>query len=166
MEAISFLIFLAIAFNFFLNFMTGGPSGKRSKADLSDIKPYVEPMQTDEFNENGAWPSKSDGPIVVARAQTSHARSPWQNTGVTPSQASRAKSLEQIARKASHKNPVQRGRRGQNMDQNRHRHSDWGQKGDTGLMSGKAALIFLVILFAVLYVLSQITPEMLAGIGF
>jgi len=51
---------------------------------------------------------------------------------------------------------VQHGRRGQNMDQNRHRTDDWGQRGDSGPFSGKMAIILLVIGGGLLYGLSQI----------
>ncbi len=168
MEFIVILIFLAVGYNFFRNFMTSGTSGGSSKTKLSDIKSYLEQMQDGEFSENGEWEPKSDGPTARGRArlaQQSRGNSPWQNAGAKKPQASRAKSRTQKARKASHKNLTQHGRRGRNMDQNRHRHADWGQRGESGFLSGKGLLILLAFGFIVLYALSQITPEMLQHIG-
>ena len=88
--------------------------------------------------------------------------SPWGENGmVSPgarvatnylkkSQASRKK-----ARRDSHKNPEQHGRRGRNVDQNRNRTDEWGQRGDNGLLSVRNVVVLLVIGGVVLYVLSQ-----------
>lgn len=65
----------------------------------------------------------------------------------------------QKARKASHKSPAMHGRRGKNMDQNRHRTDEWGQRGDSGILNSKAFVILLVIGGVVLYALSQMPPR-------
>jgi len=62
---------------------------------------------------------------------------------------------EKAKRRASHKNPEQRGRRGRNVDKNRNRTDEWGQRGDGGLLGGRNLIILLVIGGIVLYVLSK-----------
>ena len=169
MEFLVLLIFLAIGYNLFRNFMTSGPSKTGTTSGLSDIKSYLEKMQDGEFGDNGEWRPKADSPSARGRerlAQKRQQSSPWQDAEWKAAQTKQARLKHQTAaRKASHKSPKQSGRRGQNIDQNRHRSNDWGERGDKGFLSGKTMVILLVILFGVLYALSQITPEMLAELG-
>ena len=163
MDFIVVLFFLWIGYSFLRNFMGGGKTGKSI-----DIESIIDNMQQSGSGETSAWKPKSDGPTARGRARLSQkpqVNSPWQSAGQsageTKPQIYRPKLKGQKARKAFHKNPVQHGRRGRNMDQNRHRHEDWGQKGESGFLSGKGLLILLAFGFIVLYALSQITPEML-----
>jgi membrane protein involved in colicin uptake len=168
MDFIVVLFFLWIGYSFLRNFMGGGKTGKSIDIESIDIGAMFDNMQQSGSGETSSWKPKSDGPTARGRArlaQKPQISSPWQNAGETKPQLYRPKFKGQKARKASHKNPVQHGRRGRNMDQNRQRHEDWGQRGESGFLSGSGLLIVLAFGFIVLYALSQVTPEMLEQIG-
>lgn len=157
MELIPFLIFAVIAFNIFRGFTkatkTKGPSAKEMMRQLNaqnrtpNMSRYKEQTPTQRGRES------------LARQEPS----PW-NAGsaarpgaqIAANYLKKTEATRKRARKEALKNPIQRGRRGQNMDQNRHRTDEWGERGDSGLLSGRNAIILLVLGTAVLYGLSQI----------
>jgi len=161
MEALPLLIFLVIAFNIFRGFTkTAGKAASKTARD-NMVQRLKEAQAAQNQNiQNEDW---SFGKPNTSKRK-GHEKSPWGDNGsVAPGARVAANYLKnkqlkksRAARKASHKNPVQHGRRGQNMDQNRHRTDDWGQRGDSGPFSGKMAIILLVIGAGLLYGLSQI----------
>lgn len=143
MELIPFLIFAVIAFNIFRGFAKAASKSQAGSAKEM-LKRYQDTTPTQRGRE---------------RLDPKGQNSPWRDsTAGAPSARVAAKYLQKTkaARKAAHKSPEQTGRRGRNVDQNRKRTDEWGQRGDEGLLTGKTAIILLVIGGAVLYALAQI----------
>ena len=161
MELIPFLFFAFIAFQIFKGFTkTASKSGGTAKAMMQQLHKEIQKAEKlqGETTDNQRYRNKS--PTQRGRdSLQSKGQSPWgENGAVSPGArvAKRYLQKERAARKASHKTPEQHGRRGRNMDQNRHRTHDWGQRGDAGILSGKNIIILLVIGGVVLFVLSKI----------
>lgn len=154
MELIPFLIFAVIAFNIFKGIAKASPSSDVGESP----KDLMQRLNTQIQNEN-----RNTGPTQRGRESLArkNANSPWgENGAVSPGARVATNYIQKtasIARKASHKNPKQTGRRGENVDQNRNRTDGWGERGDSGLLSGRNVVILLVIGAVVLFVLSQ-TP--------
>jgi len=163
MELIPFLIFAVIAFNIFKGFAKSStPKANTSPKDLMERLSE----QMERANHNGSQKSRYRNTSPTQRGRESLERkgqsSPWgENGAVNPGARVAANYLERSqaarkkARKDAHKNPEQRGRRGKNVDQNRNRTDDWGQRGDRGFLSGRNFIILLLIGGVVLFVLSQ-----------
>ena len=165
MELIPFLIFAVIAFNIFRGFTkTASKSGGSAKAMMRRLHEEIEKAEKlkSEVPHQSRYRDKS--PTQRGRESLqSKGQSPWgENDTVSPgarvavSYLKNTHETRKKAHKASHKNPEQYGRRGKNMDQNRHRTDSWGERGDSGFLTGKSFLFLLVIGGVVLYVLSQI----------
>jgi len=162
MELIPFLIFAFIAFNVFKGFTKSSkPKATSSPKDL--MQRLSEQMERANHNTSQKTRYQNMSPTQRGRESLQNkGQSPWgENGAVSPgarvaanylqkSQAARKK-----ARKDSHKSPEQRGRRGRNVDQNRNRTDEWGQRGDNGLLSGRNLIILLVVGGGALYVLSK-----------
>lgn len=154
MELIPFLIFAVIAFNIFKGFAKASPSSDTGESP----KDLMQRLNAQIQNEN-----RNNGPTQRGRESLArkNPNSPWGENGAVSPGARVAKNYIQktasVARKASHKNPKQTGRRGENVDQNRNRTDEWGQRGDSGLLGGRNVVILLVIGAVVLFALSQ-TP--------
>lgn len=160
MELIPFLIFAVIAFKIFSGFTkaaskTGG-SAKAMMRRLNEEIEKAEKLQT-EGSHIDRYRKKS--PTQRGRESLqSKGPSPWGENGTVSSGARIATNYAKkakAARKASHKSPEQYGRRGRNVDQNRNRTDEWGQRGDNGLLKGRNLIILLVVGGIVLYVLSN-----------
>lgn len=162
MEIIPFLIFAVIAFNIFRGFTKaakGNTSGS-AKSMMQNLHAQIEKANAAQNRTPNMSRYQDQSPTQRGRESLSRkgANSPWgENGSVSPGAQVAANYLKQTkaARKASHKSPVQRGRRGKNMDQNRNRTDEWGQRGDRGFLNGKTLIILLVIGGGLLYVLSQ-----------
>lgn len=158
MELIPFLIFAVIAFNIVRGVIkagknTGGASAKEMMRQLNaqnrtpNMSRYKEQSPTQRGRER------------LARQE----QSPW-NAGnaarpgaqIAANYLKKTEATRQRERKEALKNPIQRGRRGKNMDQNRHRTDEWGERGDSSLLSGRNFIILLVVGGAVIYALSKI----------
>lgn len=153
MELIPFLIFAFIAFNIFKGFIKASPSAEKGESPKDLMQRLHAQIESDNRNTS---PTQR-GRETQAR-KTSN--TPWgENGGVSPG-AGAAKNYIQktasVARIASHKNPKQTGRRGENVDQNRHRSDGWGERGDDGLFSGTSLIVLLVVGAAIIFALSQI----------
>jgi len=156
MELIPFLIFAVVAFNIFKGITKASSSktnNSRNEA-LQRLRAQIEEAAQSE-NQNRYQTKR---PTEYGRESFSREEqnSPWGDS-VAPGARVAANYLKnsRAARKAAHKNPVQKGRRGKNMDQNRNRTDDWGQRGDSGILSLRSAVIFLALGGAVLYALSN-----------
>lgn len=152
MEIIPFLIFAFVAFKVFSGFTkTSQTKVKSSPKDL---------MQ--RLNAQIENDSRNTGPTQRGRESLArkNTHSPWGENGAGAPGARVAANYIQktarAARKESHVNPEQTGRRGRNVDQNRNRTDEWGQRGDSGFLNGRNVIILLAIGAVVLFVLSQI----------
>lgn len=150
MELLPFLFIALIAFNIFRGFSKASSnSGGGAK-----VNRYEEKRPTQRGRES----LKRKGQATPWGGNSGMSQGGVSQGGLSQGGRVAASYLkkERAKRRASHKNPVQSGRRGRNMDQNRNRSDDWGQRGDGGLLSGKTAIILLVIGAAVIYVLSNL----------
>lgn len=153
MELIPFLIFAVIAFNIFKGFIKASPSAEKGESP----KDLMQRLHAQIENDN-----RNTAP--TQRGQESQARktsnTPWGENGAVSPGARAAKNYIQktasVARKASHKNPKQTGRRGENVDQNRHRSDGWGERGDEGMFSGPSLIVLFIVGGAIMFALSQI----------
>lgn len=175
MSIIPFLIFAYIGYQVFISFTKAATKASREQ------KPRPKDLMRRLHEQNQAANSgryKKSSPTQLGRERLARQgqNTPWgDSSAAAPTPATRTaphyvqpktqKSIsirpanleaKKRARKASHKNPVQHGRRGKNMDQNRHRSDGWGERGDHGPLSGKNIVILLVVGGGVLYVLSHI----------
>ena len=146
MELLPFLIFGYIAFTIFKGFTKA--AGKGAGRPL--------PRNSPRYREQS--PTQRGRESLHSKGQSS----PWgENGAVSPGARVAANYLEKSqaarkkARKDAHKTPEQRGRRGKNVDQNRNRTDEWGQRGDRGFLSGRNFIILLLIGGLVLFILSQ-----------
>lgn len=165
MELIPFLIFAVIAFNFFKGFTKSSrPNVKSSPKDLMQrLHAQIEKAESLQSETPNMSRYKEKSPTQRGRDSLQNKeRSPWGETGAESPGARVAtnylKTTKAIktARTASHKSPEQFGRRGRDVDQNRNRTREWGQRGDNGLFSGRTAIILFVIGGGVLFVLSNL----------
>lgn len=148
MEIIPFLIFIFIAFKIFSGFTKSAAKSTETAKDLM--------QRLNEQMDRSQSPTQRGRESLARKEQNS----PWGENGTfSPSGQVAAKYLKNKTKSdriASHKSPEQTGRRGRNMDQNRNRTDEWGARGDSGLLSGKALLVLLILGGIALYVLSQI----------
>ena len=160
MELIPFLIFAVIAFNIFKGFTkTSSKTGGSAKAMMRRLHAEIEKAENLQSEGSHIDRYRQKSPTQQGRESLQgKGQSPWGENGTLSSGARVATKYVQktkAARKASHKSPEQHGRRGRNVDQNRNRTNEWGQRGDSGLLSVKAVIILLVLGGAALYVLSH-----------
>jgi len=167
MEIVPFLIFLFIAFKVFSTF-TKAASSEQGKTAKEMMKRLNAQIQEASQAQGRTSDMKRKGPTARGRERMAQREqsSPWNhkhnlernNKTLSPGEqvaANYLKARTRASRKASHKSPEQHGRRGKNMDQNRHRTDGWGQRGDRGILNGKTLIILLVIGGGILYVLSN-----------
>ena len=169
MEIIPFLIFAYVAFQIFKGFIrpsdpnsANAETSSSAKDLMQRLNQQMEQANRGQSNRNNSSPTQRGRESLARKSQSS----PWNhehdlggNQAFSPGAQAAAKYLKtktRAERKASHKSPVQRGRRGRNMDQNRNRTDQWGERGDKSFFNGKTILIFLVIGGAVLYALSNL----------
>lgn len=160
MELIPFLIFAVIAFNIFKGFTkTTSKSGESAKTMMRRLHQEIEKADKGQNQGSHIDRYRKKNPTQRRRESLqSKGRTPWSENGAVSPGAQVASNYLQktkAARKASHRSPEQHGRRGKNVDQNRNRTNEWGQRGDNSLLSGRNAVILLVIGGIVLYALSQ-----------
>ncbi|WP_026941658.1 hypothetical protein [Hellea balneolensis] len=160
MELIPFLIFAVIAFNIFKGFTKAAPSKDGNAAQIpNDLMRRLQ-MQMDASNDARKTPTQRGQESLARKTQSS----PWGENGSFSAGGQTASKYLQTRlntktksdRVASHKNPEQHGRRGKNVDQNRNRTDEWGERGDKGILSGKPLLFLLVLGGIGLYVLSNL----------
>ncbi len=167
MELIPFLIFAVIAFNVFKGFTkTTTKSGGSAKAMMQRLHQEIEKADKLQGETSHIDRYRKKSPTERGRdSLKQQGKSPWGETGAeSPGarvatnylKATRTTEAIKTARTASHKSPEQHGRRGRNVDQNRNRTREWGQRGDNGLFSGRTAIILFVIGGVVLFVLSNL----------
>jgi len=165
MELIPFLIFVFIAFNIFKGFSKTASKAGSESAKAMMRRLHEEMQKAENLQNEGSHIDRYRKKSPTQRGSESlqnRGQSPWGENGVVSPGArvatnylQKSQAVRKKARRASHKNPEQRGRRGKNVDQNRNRTDDWGQRGDNGVLSGRNVIILLVIGSAVLYALSQ-----------
>lgn len=169
MELIPFLIFAVIAFNIFKGFTktASKPQSGTAKTMMRRLHAEIEKANKLQSETPNMSRYREKSPTQRGREslQSKGQSSPWNHEhdlgdstrNLSPGEQVAANYLKKtkLNRKASHKSPTQHGRRGKNMDQNKHRTDGWGQRGDSGFLNGKTILILLVIGGAVLYALSQ-----------
>ena len=164
MELIPFLIFAVIAFNIFKGFTKTSSkpavkNGGNPKMMMRRLHQDIERANKGQKQGSHIDRYRQKSPTQQGRESFGHkGKSPWGENDTISSGARVATKYVQktkAARKASHKSPEQHGRRGRNVDQNRNRTNEWGQRGDSGLLSVKAVIILLVLGGAALYVLSH-----------
>jgi len=162
MEIIPFLIFAFIAFKIFggLSKSLSSDNGESAKTMMKRLNAQIQETSQAQKRTSNQGRYQENGPTARGRErlEQKNQNSPWgENGAVSPGARVAADYLKKTkaVRKASHKSPVQRGRRGKNMDQNRQRTDGWGQRGDNGLLTGKAVVILLIIGGGILYALSQ-----------
>jgi len=164
MELLPFLFFAFIAFKIFSGSKkVASKSGGTAKAMMQRLHEEIQKAEKLQGGTTDNQRYRNKSPTQRGRESLkSKGESPWgENGAVSPSARvatnylQKSQASRQKARRDSHKNPEQHGRRGKNMDQNRNRTDEWGQRGDSGLLSGKTAIILLVIVGGVLYVLSK-----------
>jgi len=165
MELIPFLIFGYIAFTIFKGFTkTATKSGETAKSMMRRMHEEIQKAEKlqSETPDSNRYQRKS--PTQRGRESLqSKGKSQWGENGaaspgarVATNYLQKSQNSRKKARRDSHKNPKQHGRRGSNIDQNRHRTDEWGQRGDSGLLSGRNFISLLLIGGVVLYVLSQL----------
>lgn len=165
MELIPFLIFAFIAFKIFSGFTkTASKTGGNAKAMMRRLHEDIE--KADKLQNEGSHIDRYRKKSPTQRGRESlqnKGQSPWGENGtvspgarVAANYLQKSQATRKKARRESHKNPEQYGRRGRNVDQNRNRTDEWGQRGDKGLLSGRNVIVLLVIGGVILYVLSQI----------
>jgi len=164
MEFIPFLIFAVIAFNIFRGFTKAASkstshSGETAKEMMRRLQEQTQTPNMSRYQNN--TPTQRGRESLQRKEQSS----PWGDNGaVNPGGRVAVNYLRQktqqqkakTARKASHKSPKQTGRRGVNVDQNRNRTDEWGQRGESGFLSGSGVILFLVGGAVILFVLSQL----------
>ena len=165
MELIPFLIFAYIAFNIFKGFTkTASKSGGTAKSMMRRMHEDMQKAEKLQGKTSHIDRYRQKSPTQRGReSRQNKGQSPWGENGaaspgarVAANYLQKSQTVRKKARRDSHKNPKQHGRRGSNMDQNRNRTDEWGQRGDSGLLSGQNFIILLVIVGVVLFVLSQI----------
>lgn len=163
MELIPFLIFAFIAFNIFKGF-SKSPSKPNAKPKDLRQRLHAELQKAASLQKETPQNSRYRDSTPTQRGRESLQRknqSPWGDNGaVSPGARVAAQYLQSQSktRKVSEDTPEQRGRRGRNRDQNRQRTEGWGERGDSGFLSGRNFFILLVIGGGVLYALSQMPP--------
>lgn len=164
MEIIPFLIFAFIAFKVFSGFTkTASNAGGSAKEMMRRLNEEMEKAGNLQNEGSHIDRYRQKSPTQRGRdSLQSKGQSPWADNSGMSQRAQQAtnylqksQALRKKERRESHKNPKQRGRRGVNVDQNRNRTDEWGQRGDNGLLKGRNVIILLVIGGVVLYVLSQ-----------
>lgn len=165
MELIPFLIFAYIAFNIFKGFTkTASKSGGTAKSMMRRMHEDMQKAEKLQGKTSHIDRYRQKSPTQRGRESLQNkGQSPWGENGaaspgarVAANYLQKSQTVRKKARRDSHKNPKQHGRRGSNIDQNRNRTDEWGQRGDSGLLSGQNFIILLVIVGVVLFVLSQI----------
>lgn len=169
MEIIPFLIFAFIAFKVFSAVTKAASSeqGKTAKEMMKRLNAQIQQASEGQGRPSNMSDYQEKGPTARGRERMAmkNQASPWDhehdlggnNMPLSPGAKVAANYLKKAkaTRKASHKNPKQHGRRGMNMDQNRHRTDEWGERGDSGFLNGKTLVIILVLGGGILYVLSK-----------
>ena len=162
MELIPFLIFAFIAFKVFSSFTkTASKTGGSAKAMMRRLHEELEKAEKlqDEGSHIDRYRQKNPTQRGQERLQSKE-KSPWGENGtVSPGARVATNYLQKkasAARKASHKNPKQTGRRGENVDQNRHRTDGWGERGDGGMFSGASMVVLLGVGAAIIFAFSLI----------
>lgn len=164
MELIPFLIFIFIAFKIFSGFTkTASKSGGSAKAMMRRLNEEIEKAEKLQHEGSHIDRYRKKSPTQRGRESLqSKGQSPWDENGavspgarVATNYLQKTQASRKRARRESHKNPEQHGRRGRNIDQNRNRTDEWGERGDNGLLKGRNLIILLVIGGIVIYVLSQ-----------
>jgi hypothetical protein len=140
MELIPFLIFVVIAFKIFSGFTkAASKTGGSAKAMMQRLNEEIEKAEKLQNEGSHIDRYRKKSPTQRGRESLqSKGQSPWGESGTVSSGARLAGNYAQkakAARKASHKSPEQHGRRGRNVDQNRNRTDEWGQRGDNGLLT-------------------------------
>jgi len=164
MEILPLLFFGYIAFQIFKGFTKSNASqqGDSAKVMMKRLNAQIQEASKTQQRTSHQERYKTKTPTQRGREslQRQGQYSPWNDKGKASPGAQVAanylKAQTKAARKAAHKSPEQHGRRGKNMDQNRHRTDGWGQRGDRDFLSGKVVVSLLVIGGVVLYVLSQL----------
>jgi len=163
MELIPLLIFAVIAFNIFKGIIKSSGTKSAQPNMNTSAKDLMQRLnqQIEQSNRGSTNKTRYRDSSPTQRGRESLQRknqsSPW-GEGVTFSSGEDRKPLNikiKSDRKASHKSPIQHGRRGRNMDQNRNRTDEWGSRGDGGLLNGKTLAVLLVLGGAILYALSR-----------
>lgn len=159
MELIPFLVFIFIAFKIVSGFTkTAAKSGGSAKAMMRRMHEELEKAEKLQHEGSHIDRYRKKSPTQRGRESLkSTGQSPWGENGTVSSGSRLAVNYARkakAARKASHKSPEQYGRRGRNVDQNRNRTDEWGERGDNGLLKGRNLIVLLVIGGIVLYVLS------------
>ena len=164
MELIPFLFFAYIAFTIFKGFTkTATKSGGTAKAMMRQMHEDMQKAEKLQGKTSHIDRYRQKSPTQRGRESLQNkGQSPWGENGaaspgarVAANYLQKSQTVRKKARRDSHKNPKQHGRRGSNMDQNRNRTDEWGQRGDSGLLSVQNFIILLVIGGVVLFVLSQ-----------
>ena len=161
MELIPFLIFVVIAFNIFKGFSkTASKSSGSAKTMMRRMHEEIKKAEKlqGKTSHIDRYRQKSSTQQRSRESLQNQDKSPWgENGAISPGARVATNYLKKAktARKASHKSPEQYGRRGRNVDQNRKRTHEWGQRGDNGLFSGRTAIIVLVVGGVLLFVLSN-----------
>jgi len=165
MELVPFLFFAFIAFQVFKGFTkTATKSGGTAKSMMRRMHEDMQKAEKLQDKTSHIDRYRQKSPTQRGRESLQNkGQSPWGENGaaspgarVAANYLQKSQTVRKKARRDSHKNPKQHGRRGSNMDQNRNRTDEWGQRGDSGLLSGQNFIILLVIVGVVLFVLSQI----------
>ncbi|MDA8708313.1 hypothetical protein N9M10_02965 [Hellea sp.] len=169
MELIPFLFFAFVAFKIFGGFLKSSGSNAAKPQSKTTAKDLMQRLheQVEQANTSSSNKARHRNSSPTQRGRESLARknqsSPWDhehdfdNNAGSPGGRVAANYLKTKAtRTASHKSPIQHGRRGKNMDQNRHRTDEWGSRGDNSLLSGKFFLFLLIAGGGILFVLSRV----------
>ena len=173
MEIIPFLIFAFIAFKVFSAVTKAASSeqGKTAKEMMKQLNAQMQQASKGQGSTSNMSDYREKGPTARGRErmgmknQNPPQNSPWNhehdlgdNRPGSPGAKVAANYLKKVqtTRRASHKNEEQYGRRGMNMDQNKHRTDGWGQRGDSGFLNGATLVVLLVIGGAILFVLSTL----------
>ena len=159
MELIPFLIIAVIAFNIFKGFNKASSKSNPSPKTLMQ-RLNAEMEKAGQLQKETPHNSRSRNLTPTQRGRESlqsKGQTPWGGNGAASSGARMAAKYlkkEKAKRKAAQKSPEQKGRRGRNVDQNRNRTYEWGERGDNGLLSPRNVIILLVAGAVILHVLS------------
>lgn len=173
MEVIPFLIFAFIAFKVFSSFSKAASSepGDTAKDMMKRLNAQMQQTGNAQNRPTNINEYMEKGPTARGRERLAmkNQNSPWDHEhdlgddsgSWSPGAKVAANYLKttKARRKASHKSPEQHGRRGKNMDQNKNRTDEWGERGDGGFLNGTTLVIFLVLGVAILYVLSNMPAK-------
>ena len=144
MELVPFLFFAFIAFQVFKGFTkTATKSGGAAKSMMRRMHEDMQKAEKLQDKTSHIDRYRQKSPTQRGRESLQNkGQSPWGENGaaspgarVAANYLQKSQTVRKKARRDSHKNPKQHGRRGSNIDQNRNRTDEWGQRGDSGPVS-------------------------------